>query len=1676
MTETNVLPWIVVNDMMDDDYRQQVVVDALSYYPKASSELNKFALDILKKTIHVNGFRSFQSIPPKIAKIHVIKEFKINAQLATAIICLWAEKQHEIIETLKNAARDANIPVHKKWGWHEARQGFVQGEDIPELDQLANTLAAQKTKPESDHYLLASLWLSSGLFMTETDEKDLAEPDEHQKQTIQPGKNYAPVEINHKNEVTANPLAATAPQDIPSVQPILDIPELDRKSIKELSRFWETQSAEIIGARDSALSKVDELKSSAIKSDPSVMREQMKQLDVKVKEWEALEEKSKQLVSYISSRLARELQLRPDVKLIQPEVAVLSETPTEDELVAILPSVFQAIENYDAKKGKLLSEIENHRNELLSLEQSLPLWQNDVEPVQRQLQQLKDDQDFTVQHLQTVLEGAKKVALDGKDHRLKSRQISISRILEAAGKLANISRTQKPQTMGQGLKEWSETNLQNMPDRQLQDTEKEVLAALNQLILQKETGDSQKLAAKLRTEWNNEIFHQLLQNLTAENRNLEAVLVEMASSAVYPREARLVYSREVAKALFNGVSELSADTDPYCLLNQLASCFFLGWTSDDQTIRYERCILALAAFASRECGLPQGLLWQIEADWPEATMKNWDQLWASALLEEEIQIYTDQKTVEMQTSLDAKQKEIEILLAKDGGHYMRLASIKSDRHRSMMTNHIMPQFVSHYSSLTRLRKQFETSPIEKHVKLLVELRQTADALEKSLTAKKLEELYEKGIYQDSIDDATPFHIKVCMRIMSEMSNEILEYAGILLNLETVRTARKDWISYQNLLDELNRKSETGIIIQHALEQIAKGSLKAATERDEEAETVWGTQVIVKQLLSDRSYIHRVPRTISLLINEAFAWKPFLQSLLADIETPQDILSAVRILLDNNATAQVLQVVQQLPLEVQKQAQAMHREQEKRVNDRENEFNKLGGESEWAKPDQDLGRWNYVFSRLSEEIAKLRQKTEDEHHRFETQSFAIREQINRLDINIFKMRSAIPVRIFGILQNGLGIARKASEVSRLFTQLKDYLDEVEYRLNRESWLEAELENATQELEKQLLGTRDEESISLDAGQILERFNSGELVKLGLDPDQFEDSKITTRVNILDNWLAIKNLRSVLSGKLGRAEINKIKSLFSYFARMHQMHHSRGVDNNYMSYENPIVHEYWELRFPRTPALAKQCVMVALPGNPPGADDLQSMDEFLEKEDFLATHFVFMFVPGCNNKIAKRLSQNYSKQGLVLIDESALIKMILAERENLMVPLGKLRPLMLNATGANADIFTVNQSVNSHTSIFFGRDSLIERIASSGDNYAIYGGRRIGKSSVLKALEQLLDVRNRRVVSYSLEGDIEYSEHYISKRLASLIGIQREYEQTKDFKNALFSYFDSHPGESIVLILDEIDRYISENRNRHTLIEALRATSDRFEHRFRVIIAGFMELYDCISGRGPYTPTSDPWGRMLNNMGPLENLKPSDAEKIVQEGFLSILGWSFEHRAIPRRIVERTGGHPAFVQYFCLKLQEQVSRRGDQTVTLKDIDTVFDDNTPEKSFIWFVRKTLEMNLSDPAYKQKGSGDNISDPVSRYLLVWLALDSETKPAQTFTLQQIREIANSSKIHIPEKILSRSLELLTVTSVVREKSSQLYEFTVPDYPLILNRLGEGARIEALEAELEAFLKGKQS
>ena len=279
-------------------------------------------------------------------------------------------------------------------------------------------------------------------------------------------------------------------------------------------------------------------------------------------------------------------------------------------------------------------------------------------------------------------------------------------------------------------------------------------------------------------------------------------------------------------------------------------------------------------------------------------------------------------------------------------------------------------------------------------------------------------------------------------------------------------------------------------------------------------------------------------------------------------------------------------------------------------------------------------------------------------------------------------------------------------------------------------------------------------------------------------------------------------------------------------------------------DPIVYEYREMRVPRTSALDNQYVLMTLPGDPPLTKNLQIVENFLEEKEILEYYFVLLFVPGCDVKVYNRLQ----REGLVVIDEARLLDMILAEAKG-NTPLGILRPMILTAIGANADIFITNQSVNARTSIFVGRDKLVELIANGGDNHAIYGGRRIGKSSVLKAIEQRLDKRGYRIVSLSLEGEKDFTDEFVSLHLAKMLGEGAVMKETGSIKEALISYMENDTDRKLAILLDEFDHYIDVNKERHTLIESLRTCSDRFGNRFRVIIAGFMNFMTACMDMAP-----------------------------------------------------------------------------------------------------------------------------------------------------------------------------------------------------------------------------------
>jgi len=893
--------------------------------------------------------------------------------------------------------------------------------------------------------------------------------------------------------------------------------------------------------------------------------------------------------------------------------------------------------------------------------------------------------------------------------------------------------------------------------------------------------------------------------------------------------------------------------------------------------------------------------------------------------------------------------------------------------------------------------------------------------------------------------------------LQECSESVLEYGKTLLKYAQNQLIHREDLHIEDMVAELAPVTELVALGQAALNQIMGKSL-SAQERTEIESQKEVARLIAQKLLTSGGHAARMPRLAGHLIENEFQWATLSEPLLLDLAEPVDASSAVSILLEQDALNQVLLMPTGVTPEQRKQAQMQSLERDREISELQTALMKLGGTVDNTAENLALGRWRLVRKTLQARLAEFQAIRESETKSRQQQALQLRRDINELDIMLFEANATMPQDVYALIQQGLELARQALGRPTLLNEVRTFVGEIRYRLEHASWSLTDLQIAIAHLEQSLRGEAVVTQSELTADSVLDFFERGELRRLGLSPASVTSSEVETRCELLRSWNQVRSLKGFLFEEQHTADREAIQHLIQHFAQLVSLKRERteGGKGKPIEYEFPIVFSQWRLQYPKTNVLDNICILLALPGQPPSARHLADLDKHIEGKNWLEGEFVLVFIPGCTPGNRKRLQSKYGKRGLVVLDESVILDLVLAEA-NGSNPVGRLRPKMLNAFEAESvDVFKVNQLVNPRTAIFVGRDALVERLARSGDSYALYGGRRIGKSSVMAEVQRALDRKGVMTILHSLEGELDCSDDACAVRLGHLLKLEPEIHDVSEFKAVLQEYLDTNPSLSLALLLDEIDKYIAQNPLRHGFIEALRSLSDRYGGRFRVIVAGFVSLYDCLHGRGPYTPTSDPWQRMFNDLGPVENLRSVSAEGIVKEGFIEILGWSFESRSIPQLIVQRTGGHPAFVQAFCQQLQHRVGQRHDHTVLVSDVEAVFADRDPQLSFVAWVRLTLEMNL---------------DAVGRYLLLWLAKDASG--VRGFTLDQMREYASLCHCTIPDEKLQSSLERLVVNSVVKERTSGVYEFTVPDYPQILEQLGQTTYLEKWEREIEKELQG---
>ncbi len=322
------------------------------------------------------------------------------------------------------------------------------------------------------------------------------------------------------------------------------------------------------------------------------------------------------------------------------------------------------------------------------------------------------------------------------------------------------------------------------------------------------------------------------------------------------------------------------------------------------------------------------------------------------------------------------------------------------------------------------------------------------------------------------------------------------------------------------------------------------------------------------------------------------------------------------------------------------------------------------------------------------------------------------------------------------------------------------------------------------------------------------------------------------------------------------------------------------------------------------------------------------------------------------------------------------------------------------------------------MFFGRDYELKTITRTirEKNFAVVGGRKIGKTSILTKLYRIfadssdyhalyLDcqaVQNYRDFCDATETmwNVVWSEHCPDKWMHLVQSTRQEQE-----------------GQLIVFLLDEVDALLKHDMaNQERLLKGFRAGAQAGCCRF--VFCGGRVLDACLH---------NPDSALFNfcHIIQLAYLSARDTGRIVLEP-MQAMGIGFEDGGkLMQRIMDLSACHPNLVQYICQQLIERLNVRDDRLITLADLEAIANSSEFSEYFVevmWGNATALER-----------------------LITLVMLD---RPA--VTPSQIEAALREHGVEVSPSDLAQALDGLVLYSILN-KVGQEYSFAAPGFPSLL-------------------------
>ncbi|MET1076649.1 MAG: ATP-binding protein [Pseudomonas sp.] len=309
-------------------------------------------------------------------------------------------------------------------------------------------------------------------------------------------------------------------------------------------------------------------------------------------------------------------------------------------------------------------------------------------------------------------------------------------------------------------------------------------------------------------------------------------------------------------------------------------------------------------------------------------------------------------------------------------------------------------------------------------------------------------------------------------------------------------------------------------------------------------------------------------------------------------------------------------------------------------------------------------------------------------------------------------------------------------------------------------------------------------------------------------------------------------------------------------------------------------------------------------------------------------------------------------------------------------------------------------------FFGRTQTLARVLNrEPSNYLVVGGRQLGKSSLLKAVQRRLQGHPHIVCHY-----VSLRDHRLAPRLALQFGLPAE----TPLEQVVTHLGKAHAGKRLFLLIDEADLFFrDEAQQGYRQLSTLRALSE--EGRCWFMLAGFWDLYA--------TAVLD-YQSPLRNFGEvitIGGLEPEACRELATVP-LARLRLAFGDPGLVEQLVQASGQRANLVAIICQECLEAL-KPGERLIG---------------------KQHLAQALASHAVQDALAGwgqlvhDEAASRLDRVIVYYTACHGRTRLADLVLLFE------QHRITVGVDALKRSLSRLTLAFVLK-REQDLYGFAIP-------------------------------